>query len=76
MDLNGCKPLFGKNTIAHTSVGREFVGTLGPIAGSTSTVTMTPLPDNLAAQYPFAINGVKALDCGVIAFMQDLGDPH
>jgi hypothetical protein len=76
VDLNGCKPLFGKHVVAHTTVGKEFVGTLEPISGSTSTVTMVPLPADVAAHYLFAINGVKALDTGAIAFMQDLDEPH
>jgi hypothetical protein len=76
MDLNGCKPLFDHEVVAHTSFGKEFVGTLKPISGSASTVTLTPLPASTAAQYPFAINGVNAIDVGAIAFMQDLSEPH
>jgi hypothetical protein len=64
MDLSGCKPLFGHNVVVHTSVGKEFVGTLGPIDGSTSSVTLAPLPSDVAVNYSFAINGVSALDVG------------
>jgi hypothetical protein len=39
-------------------------------------VTLVPLPANVAAQYQFAINGVKAIDVGAIVFMQDLDEPH
>ena len=76
MDMNGCKPLFGHNVVTHTSVGKEFVGTLEPIGNSTSTVMLKPLPADIAANYLFAINGVNALDVGAIVFMQDLGQPH
>jgi hypothetical protein len=76
VDLNGCKPLYNHQVVAHTSIGKEFVGTLEPIAGSASTVTLVPLPANVAAQYQFAINGVNAIDVGSIVFMQDLNQPH
>jgi len=76
MDMNGCKPLFGHQVVAYTSVGKEFVGTLSQVANSASTVMLAPLPDAVAANYQFAINGVNALDVGVISFMQDLAQPH
>ena len=76
MDLNGCRPLFGHNVVVHTSVGKEFVGKLEPIAGSTSSITLEPLPADVASTYSFAINGVSVLDAGAIAFMQDLAQPH
>jgi len=76
MDLNGCRPLFDHQVVAHTSIGKEFVGTLRPIAGSTSTVSLIPLPAAVASQYLFAINGVNAIDVGAIVFMQDLSQPH
>jgi hypothetical protein len=76
MDINGCKPLFGHQVVAHTSMGKEFVGTLEPISGSSSTVSLVPLPAAVAAQYQFAINGVNAIDVDVIVFMQDLAQPH
>jgi hypothetical protein len=73
MDIAGLKPLFGQQCVAVTGQ-RSFVGTLEPIPNSTSTVTMTPLPANLATQYDFAINGVAALDVGSITFCQRLAD--
>lgn len=76
MDINGCKPLFGKQVVAHTTLGKDFVGTLEPIAGSAATVRLVPLPPPIAQQYQFAINGVSALDIDVVAFMQDLSQPH
>ena len=76
MDLNGCRPLFDHQVVAHTSIGKEFVGTLQPIAGSTSTVSLIRLPAAVASQYLFAINGVNAIDVGAIVFMQDLSQPH
>jgi hypothetical protein len=76
VDLNGCKPLVNHRVVANTSISKEFVGTLQFIAGSTSTITLVPLPDDVASQYAFAINGVKALDVGVVVFMQDLDEPH
>jgi hypothetical protein len=76
MDMNGCKPLFGHNVVVATTVGKEFIGTLEPIPNSLSSVTLRPLPDATAANFPFAINGVNVLDLGVISFMQDLAQPH
>jgi hypothetical protein len=76
MDVSGCKPLYGHNVVVHTSVGKEFVGKLGPNDGSASSVTLAPLPSDVAANYAFAINGVSALDVGAIVFMQDLAQPH
>jgi len=76
MDISGCKPLFNHQVVAHTSFDKEFVGTLEPIDGSTSTVELLPLPPDVANQYDFAINGVSALDVGSIVFMQDLSQPH
>ncbi|MBD5656694.1 MAG: hypothetical protein IAI50_16165 [Candidatus Eremiobacteraeota bacterium] len=76
MDMNGCKPLFGHNVVVATTVGKEFVGTLEPIPGSTSSVTLKPLSDDAASSFAFAINGVDALDIGVISFVQDLAQPH
>jgi len=73
MDLAGLKPLFGQQCVAVTA-GKSFIGTLEPVAGSTSTVAMTKLPDPVAAPYPFAINGVAALDVGSITFVQRLAD--
>ncbi len=76
MDINGCKPLFAHSVVVHTSVGKEFVGVLEPIAGSTMTVTLLPLAPDIAQNYLFAINGVSALDVGSIIFIQDLAQPH
>ncbi|MBD5656335.1 MAG: hypothetical protein IAI50_14315 [Candidatus Eremiobacteraeota bacterium] len=68
--------MFGHNVVVHTSIGKEFVGTLEQIANSASTVMLRPLPDDLATNYAFAINGVSALDVSAIVFMQDLSQPH
>jgi hypothetical protein len=76
MDMNGCKPLFGHQVVVNTSISKQFVGTLGPDDASATTVTLAPLPADVAAQYDFAINGVNALDVGVITFIQDLAQPH
>lgn len=73
MDIAGLKPLFGQQCIA-VAAERQFVGTMEPIANSASTVSMTKLPDDVAAQYAFAINGVAALDVGAISFCQRLAD--
>jgi hypothetical protein len=76
MDINGCKSLFGHHVVAHTTIGKDFVGTLSEISGSAATVELVPLSDDEAARYPFAINGVNAIGVEVIAFMQDLAQPH
>jgi hypothetical protein len=73
MDVAGLKPLFGQQCVAVVAQ-RSFVGTLQPVPNSTSTVSMTKLPDTLAAQYPAAINGVAALDVGSVTFVQRLSD--
>jgi len=72
VDIPGLKPLFGHQVAVSTSVGKEFVGTLASITGSTSTVMLAPLPASVANNFQFAINGVDALDIGVIAFVQTL----
>lgn len=73
MDYAGLAPLFGQQCIAVAGT-HSFVGTLHSIPDSKSTVSMTKLPDDLAAQYDFAINGVAALDVGSITFCQRLAD--
>ena len=73
MDLAGLKPLFGQQCIAVAGT-RSFIGTLQPVPDSKSTVSMTKLSDADGAPYPFAINGVAALDAGSITFAQRLTD--
>lgn len=70
MDIAGLKALFGQRVLA--DAGKEFVGTLEPIAGSQDTVTLKPLDAATANNYPFAINGVTALSAGAITFIQKL----
>lgn len=70
MDIAGIKHLFGLRVLA--DAGKEFVGTLEPIAGSQDTVTLTPLDAASANNYPFAINGVTALGVSAISFIQKL----
>jgi len=76
MDIPGLKPLLGHQVVVSTTVGKEFVGILELMPGSSSSVTLLPLPSASASSFQFAINGVNALDLGVIAFVQDLGQPH
>ncbi|HEX4012318.1 MAG TPA: hypothetical protein VHX17_00355 [Candidatus Cybelea sp.] len=70
MDIAGIKHLFGQRVLA--DAGKEFVGTLEPIAGSQDTVTLAPLDAATANNYPFAINGVTALGVSAISFIQKL----
>ena len=70
MDIAGLRALFGQRVLA--DAGKEFVGTLEPIAGSQDTVTLKPLDPASANNYPFAINGVTALSAGAIIFIQKL----
>jgi len=76
MDMNGCKPLFGHEVVVNTTISKEFVGTLSQVPNSASTVMLAPLSADVATNYQFAINGVNALDVGVITFIQDLAQPH
>ena len=76
MDMSGCKPLFGHQVVVNTNIAKQFVGTLGPEGNGETTVALAPLPPSVAAQYDFAINGVNALDVGVITFIQDLSQPR
>ena len=78
MDINGCKPLFGHQVVASTNLTppKAFLGTLEPIAGSTSTVKLLRVSDDVASKYEFAINGVDAIDVGIITFLQDIATPH
>jgi hypothetical protein len=73
VDYPGLAPLFGQQCVAVVG-SRSFVGTLRSIPDSKSTVAMDKLPDDLANQYDFAINGVAALDIGAITFCQRLSD--
>ena len=54
-------PLFGHHCFAVTARA-SFVGTLHPIPGSKSAVSMTKLPHGLAAEIGSAVNGVTALN--------------
>ena len=71
MDQAALKPYFGKNVLIVTG-SKDFVGTLQPVPNSQKAVTMTPLPDDVAEKYPFAINGVALLSADSISFLQNL----
>jgi hypothetical protein len=71
MDIAGLKQFFGQNILAAAD-GKDFVGTLQPIAGSQDTVTLKPLDDATANNYTFAINGAAALSVSAISFVQRL----
>jgi len=74
--MNGCKPFFSHQVVVSTTINKQFVGTMGPDGTSAEAVRLAPLASEVAAQYDFAINGVNALDVGVITFIQDLARPH
>lgn len=74
MDIAGLKQFFGQSILVSAD-GKDFVGILERIQGSQDTVTLKPLSDALANNYPFAINGVAALDVNAIAFVQRLNPP-
>jgi hypothetical protein len=71
MDIAGLKQFFGQSILASAD-GKDFVGILEPIHGSQDTVTLRPLSDAIANNYPFAINGAAALSVSAIAFVQRL----
>ncbi len=71
MDQAALEPYFGKNVLIVTG-SKDFVGTLQPVPNSQKAVTMTPLPDDVAEKYPFAINGVALLSADSSSFLQNL----
>ena len=71
-DQAALKPYFGKNVLIVTGSALILLGTLQPVPNSQKAVTMTPLPDDVAEKYPFAINGVALLSADSISFLQNL----
>ncbi len=75
MDIAGLKPLFGQRVTVATAIGKDFIGTMEPIAGSSAAISLAPVDDATASYYSFAINGVSSLSVDAIAFVQRLQPP-
>jgi hypothetical protein len=71
MDMAALKPYFSQNVLV-VAGSKDFVGTLEGVPGSQQAVTMKPLSDAVANNYPFAINGVALLSVDAISFLQKL----